>query len=43
MVLFHCAFGALKSRCPLTLNIMPDDVVLDGEIKLFSGYVVFSS
>jgi len=40
MVLFHCAFGALKSRCPLTLNIMPDDVVLAGENKLYQGKII---
>ncbi|KAE8452363.1 hypothetical protein EG329_001063 [Mollisiaceae sp. DMI_Dod_QoI] len=40
MVLFHCAFGALKSRCPLTLNVMPDDVVLAGEKRLYQGKIV---
>ncbi|KAF8865488.1 hypothetical protein BDZ45DRAFT_711116 [Acephala macrosclerotiorum] len=40
MVLFHCAFGALKSRCPLTLNITPDDVVLAGEKRLYQGKIV---
>jgi hypothetical protein len=39
MVLFHSAFGALKSRCPLTLQVYPDDVCLGGEKRLFLGYV----
>lgn len=40
MVLFHSAFGALKSRSPLTINITPDDVVLAGERRLFQGKIV---
>jgi hypothetical protein len=39
MVLFHSAFGALKARCPLTLEVYPDDVCLAGEKRLFVGYV----
>lgn len=39
MVLFHCAFGALKSRCPLTISVTPEDVCLPGEKRLFQGYV----
>jgi hypothetical protein len=41
MVLFHSAFGALKSRSPLTINITPDDVVLAGEKRLFQGYLFY--
>lgn len=39
MVLFHSAFAALKSRCPLTISVTTDDVVLLGERKLFQGFV----
>jgi hypothetical protein len=38
MVLFHCAFVALKARCPLTINVNPDDYKLAGEDRLFHGY-----
>jgi len=38
MVLFHCAFGALKSRCPLTISVTSEDVCLPGETRLFQGY-----
>ncbi len=37
MVLFHCAFGALKSRCPLTITVTKEDVCLTGEKQLFQG------
>ncbi|XMA11421.1 hypothetical protein WAI453_004212 [Rhynchosporium graminicola] len=40
MVLFHCAFAALKSRCPLTVNVTPEDVCLQGEKKLFQGKII---
>lgn len=40
MVLFHSAFGALKSRSPLTINITQDDVVLAGEKRLFQGKIL---
>ncbi|KAI9050890.1 hypothetical protein LZ554_005005 [Drepanopeziza brunnea f. sp. 'monogermtubi'] len=40
LVLFHSAFAALKSRCPLTISVTPDDVVLMGEKKLFQGTIV---
>jgi hypothetical protein len=38
MVLFHAAFGALKARCPMTINLTIDDLVLAGEIRRFQGY-----
>jgi hypothetical protein len=38
MVLFHAAFGALKARCPMTINLTTDDLVLAGETKRFQGY-----
>lgn len=38
MVLFHAAFVALKARCPLTVNVNPDDYRLTGEKRLFQGY-----
>ena len=37
MVLFHEAFVALKARCPLTLEVYPDDYRIAGEKKLFQG------
>jgi hypothetical protein len=37
MVLFHATFVALKARCPLTVNINPDDYKLSGEERLFQG------
>ncbi|KAH9218477.1 hypothetical protein DL95DRAFT_360676 [Leptodontidium sp. 2 PMI_412] len=40
MVLFHCAFGALKSRCPLTISVTPEDVCLPGEKRLFQGKII---
>ncbi|KAG4440300.1 hypothetical protein IFR05_004207 [Cadophora sp. M221] len=40
MVLFHCAFGALKSRCPLTISVTPEDVCLTGEKRLFQGKII---
>jgi hypothetical protein len=43
MVLFHAAFGALKARCPMTINLTSDDLVLAGETKRFQGYCIFVS
>ncbi|KAG4415902.1 hypothetical protein IFR04_010977 [Cadophora malorum] len=40
MVLFHCAFGALKSRCPLTISVTSEDVCLPGETRLFQGKII---
>jgi len=40
MVLFHAAFGALKARCPMTINLTTDDLVLAGETKRFQGYTL---
>jgi len=40
MVLFHTAFGALKARCPMTINLTTDDLVLAGEIRRFQGKIV---
>ncbi|TVY60821.1 hypothetical protein LSUE1_G007002 [Lachnellula suecica] len=40
MVLFHSAFVALKARCPLTININPDDYVLAGEETLFRAQII---
>lgn len=40
MALFHSAFVALKSRCPLTINPHPDDYKLAGEKRLFQGQIV---
>ncbi|KAK0104621.1 hypothetical protein ONS95_004907 [Cadophora gregata] len=40
MVLFHCAFGALKSRCPLTISVTSEDVCLPGEKRLFQGKII---
>lgn len=37
MVLFHAAFVALKSRCPLTVNVNSDDFQLRGERRLFQA------
>jgi hypothetical protein len=43
MVLFHAAFGALKARCPMTINHTSDDLVLAGETRRFQGYYTFPS
>ncbi|KAN0117205.1 hypothetical protein V8E51_003182 [Hyaloscypha variabilis] len=40
MVLFHAAFGALKARCPMTINRTTDDLVLAGETKRFQGKIL---
>ncbi|TVY50806.1 hypothetical protein LCER1_G005943 [Lachnellula cervina] len=40
MVLFHAAFVALKARCPLTININPDDYSLAGEKILFRAQII---
>jgi len=40
MVLFHATFAALKARCPLTININPDDYSLAGERTLFRAQVI---
>ncbi|TVY41725.1 hypothetical protein LSUB1_G001657 [Lachnellula subtilissima] len=40
MVLFHAAFVALKARCPLTININPDDYSLAGEQILFRAQII---
>lgn len=40
MVLFHAAFGALKARCPMTINLTTDDLVLAGETRRFQGKIV---
>lgn len=40
MVLFHAAFGALKFRCPMTINVTTDDLVLAGETRRFQGRIV---
>ncbi|CAL3964136.1 unnamed protein product [Diplocarpon coronariae] len=40
MVLFHSAFAALKSRCPLTSSVPQEDVVLLGEKRLFQGKII---
>lgn len=42
MVLFHSAFVSLKARCPLTVDINPQDFQLAGERKLFQGYLYLS-
>lgn len=39
MVLFHCAFVALKARCPLTKIVHPEDYYL-GEKRLFQGSIL---
>jgi hypothetical protein len=41
MVLFHAAFGALKARCPMTINLTMDDLVLAGETRRFQGCQIF--
>jgi hypothetical protein len=41
MVLFHATFVALKARCPLTVNINPDDYKLSGEERLFQGWLPY--
>ncbi|TVY93888.1 hypothetical protein LAWI1_G000531 [Lachnellula willkommii] len=40
MVLFHAAFVALKARCPLTININPEDYSLAGENILFRAQII---
>ncbi|RDL42259.1 Uncharacterized protein BP5553_02238 [Venustampulla echinocandica] len=40
MVLFHAAFVALKARCPLSINVNPNDYGLAGEDVLFRGQIV---
>ncbi|TVY46216.1 hypothetical protein LOCC1_G002527 [Lachnellula occidentalis] len=40
MVLFHAAFVALKARCPLTININPEDYSLAGEQILFRAQII---
>jgi len=40
MVLFHSAFGALKARCLLTLDVTPEDVCLGGERRLFLRKII---
>ncbi|KAH8808350.1 hypothetical protein F5884DRAFT_366070 [Xylogone sp. PMI_703] len=40
MVLFHCAFVALKARCPLTKVMHPEDFAVVGETRLFQGRII---
>ncbi|RFU23685.1 hypothetical protein B7463_g12653, partial [Scytalidium lignicola] len=40
MVLFHCAFVALKFRCPFTRIMHPEDFALSGETRLFQGRII---
>ncbi|KAH8652804.1 hypothetical protein BGZ60DRAFT_533663 [Tricladium varicosporioides] len=40
MVLFHQSFVALKARCPLTINVNPDDYTLSGEKVLFRAQII---
>jgi hypothetical protein len=40
MVLFHCAFVALKARCPFTITVHPNDYRLSGERRLFQAQIL---
>ncbi|KAH8599064.1 hypothetical protein B0O99DRAFT_34371 [Bisporella sp. PMI_857] len=40
LVIFHAAFVALKARCPLTVNVNPDDYQITDERKLFGAQII---